>query len=165
MDADTWQRAPRFKASVEPFVDWGQGLFLLSEGQRVWLPIPIYSAIAPMLDGTHTVEAIVAALSKTYAREQVLKALNNFREQGYLADDSSTEPRPIRAFWEQVGVPPSLSQARLANATVSIAAFGDVETEFLADALERSGVKVASGGDFTVVVTDDYLRSELAAWN
>ena len=165
MDAETRRCLPRFKASVEPFVDRGQGLFLLSESQRAWLPSPIYSAIAPMLDGAHTVEAIVEALSKIYSEEQILKALDNFRQHGYLADDASTEPRPARAFWEQAGVPPAVAQARLANAKVSIAAFGDVETEFLASALERTGVKVAQGGDFTVVLTDDYLRPELAAWN
>jgi bacteriocin biosynthesis cyclodehydratase domain-containing protein len=165
MDVETRRCVPQFKASVEPFVDPGQGLFLLSEGQRAWLPNPIYSAIAPMLDGARTVEAIVEALSKIYSEKQVLKALNNFREHGYLADDASIEPRPARAFWEQVGVPPGVAQARLANAKVSIAAFGDVETEFLASALERTGVSVAPDGNFAVVVTDDYLRPELAAWN
>jgi len=48
---------PRFKSCVEP-ISSDDGLFLLSEGRHAWMPDPIYAALAPMLDGTHEVEAI-----------------------------------------------------------------------------------------------------------
>ena len=54
---------PRFKSSVQPVISSDAGLFLLSEGKQAWIPDPVYAAVAPMLDGTHEVEAIFSALS------------------------------------------------------------------------------------------------------
>ena len=141
------------------------GLFLLSEGRQAWIPDPIYAAVAPMLDGAHEVEAIFEALSDAYPVEQVFAALDRLRTSGYLAEDTAVEARPTMAFWEHAGVRPSLARSRLDVTLVSIVAIGDVDIESLTELLGRQGVKVAPEGDVTVVVTDDYLRPELAAWN
>ena len=164
MDPDAALR-PRFKSSVQPIISSDNGLFLLSEGRQAWMPDPIYAAVAPMLDGAHEVEAIFEALSDTYPVEQVFAALDRLRTSGYLAEDTAVEARPTMAFWEHVGVPPSLARSRLDVALVSTVAFGDVDIAPLTDLLARHGVRVVHEGDVTVVVTDDYLRPELAAWN
>ena len=164
MDPDAAQR-PRFKSSVQPIISSEKGLFLLSEGRQVCLPYPIYAAVAPMLDGAHEVEAIFEALSDAYPVEQVFAALDRLRTSGYLAEDSAVEARPTTAFWEHVGVPPSRARSRLDVALVSTVAFGDVDVGSLTDLLARHGVRTAHEGDVTVVVTDDYLRPQLAAWN
>jgi ribosomal protein S12 methylthiotransferase accessory factor len=69
------------------------------------------------------------------------------------------------AFWERMGVPPSQARSRLDVTLVSAIAFGEVDIAPLTDLLGRQAVKVAREGDVAVVVTDDYLRPELAAWN
>jgi oxazoline/thiazoline synthase len=163
VDLDAAAR-PRFKSCVRPIIT-ADGLFLLSEGRNAWIPDPVYAAIAPMLDGAHEVEAIFAALSDTYLVEQVFAALDRLRTSGYLAEDAAAEARPTMAFWEHVGVRPSLARSRLDAAIVSTVAFGDVDIGSLTDLLARHGVKVVREGDVTVVVTDDYLRPQLAAWN
>ena len=71
---------PQLKASVEPIVVSGDGLFLLSEGGHAWMPTPVYAALAPMLDGTHTIEEIFAAFSDIYPIKQVFGALDRLRK-------------------------------------------------------------------------------------
>ena len=155
---------PRFKSCVEP-ISSDDGLFLLSEGRHAWMPDPIYAALAPMLDGAHEVEAIFEALSSAYPVEHVFAALDRLRTSGYLAEDTAAEARPTMAFWERMGVLPSQARSRLDGTLVSAIAFGEVDIALLADLLGRQAVKVVREGDVTVVVTDDYLRPELAAWN
>jgi oxazoline/thiazoline synthase len=155
---------PRFKSCVEP-ISSDDGLFLLSEGRHAWMPDPIYAALAPMLDGAHEVEAIFEALSNAYPVEHVFAALDRLRTSGYLAEDTAAEARPTMAFWERMGVPPSQALSRLDVNLVSAIAFGEVDIAPLTDLLGRQAVKVACEGDVAVVVTDDYLRPELAAWN
>jgi oxazoline/thiazoline synthase len=170
MDVDAAAR-PRLKSCVEPIIDLDEGLFLLSEGRHAWLQAPIYKALAPLLDGAHEVESIFEVLSNTYPVEQVLAALVHLRTSGYLAEDApaeadaAAEARPTMAFWEHIGVPPSLARSRLDRALVSTVAVGDVSIGCLTDLLERDGLTPVREGDFMVVVTDDYLRPELATWN
>jgi bacteriocin biosynthesis cyclodehydratase domain-containing protein len=164
MDPDAALR-PRFKSSVQPIIGSDTGLFLLSEGRQAWIPDPIYAAVASMLDGAHEVEAIFESLSDAYPVEQVFSALDRLRTSGYLAEDSAAEAPPTMAFWEHVGVPPSLARSRLDTALVSTIAFGEIDIAPLTDLLGRHGVRVVDEGDVNVVVTDDYLRPELAAWN
>jgi oxazoline/thiazoline synthase len=155
---------PRFKSCVEP-ISSDDGLFLLSEGRRAWMPDPIFAALAPMLDGAHGVEAIFEALSDTYPVEEVFAALDWLRTSGYLTEDIAAEARPTMAFWEQVGVAPTLARSRLDATPVSIVAFGEVEIAPLADLLGLQAIKVAPEANVTLVVTDNYLRPDLAVWN
>jgi ribosomal protein S12 methylthiotransferase accessory factor len=164
MDVNAAAR-PRFKSHFQPVISSDDGLFLLSEGQNAWMPDPVYAALAPLLDGTHEVEAIFEALSNVHPVERVFAALDRLRTSGYLAEDDAAEPRPTMAFWEHLGVPPSQARSRLDATLVSTVAFGEIDTALLTDFLGRHGVTVAREGDFTIVVTDDYLRPELAVWN
>jgi ribosomal protein S12 methylthiotransferase accessory factor len=155
---------PRFKSCIEPIAA-GDGLFLLSEGRHTWMPEPIFTALAPMLDGTHEVETIFETLSESYAAEQVFAALDHLRIGGYLAEDAAVEPRPARAFWEHLGVAPSLARLRLDAARVATVAFGDVELAPIGDLLKLQGLNRADEAEVALVVTDDYLRPELSVWN
>jgi bacteriocin biosynthesis cyclodehydratase domain-containing protein len=163
MDVDAVAR-PRFKSCVEP-ISSDDGLFLLSEDRRAWISDPIYAALAPMLDGAHGVEAIFAALSDRYPVQDVFAALDWLRTSGYLTEDAAAGARPTMAFWEQVGVAPTLARSRLDATPVSIVAFGEVETAPLTELLGRQGLKVVPDAKVTLVATADYLRPELTAWN
>ena len=104
------------------------------------MPTPVYAAVAPMLDGRPRVEAIFEALSDTYPIEQVFAALDRLRTSGYLAEDTAVEARPTMAFWEHIGVPPSLARSRLDVALVSQLSFGDVDSRPPDRLLGRHGV-------------------------
>ena len=164
MDRDA-VACPRFKAFVEPIIVADDGLFVLSEGRYAWFPDPVFVALAPMLDGAHAVEAIFEVLSDTFPAEHVFAALDHLRTTGYLAEDAGADARPAMAFWEHGGVPPATARSRLDQMSVSIAALGGIDISLLAELLGRQGVTVAPDGAMALVVTDDYLRPELATWN
>jgi bacteriocin biosynthesis cyclodehydratase domain-containing protein len=164
MDEEATAR-PRFKSGVEPIIDADDGLFLIAEGRQAWMPDPIYAALAPMLDGAHEVEAIFDGLSEAYKPEQVFEALDHLRTSGYLAEDAAVAARSTTAFWEHVGVSPGAARSCLARACVSAVAFGDLDVGPLTAILGCNGVRVAPEGELAVVLTDDYLRPELAALN
>lgn len=155
----------RFKASIEHVLDPNAGLFLLRERDNVWLPHPIYRALAPMLDGSHEVEDIFRALSGSFPPQEILRALLRLTEDGYLVEGARRDTDPSTAYWEQLRVPASLARARLGRASVSMLAFGDIDPAPLEDTLKRQGVRLSSSGEFAVVLSDDYLRPELGEWN
>ncbi len=162
-------RRPRFKSSLQPIINADEGLFLFSEGRQAWLPDPLYAALGRMLDGTNDVDVIFTSLSERYAAEQVFGALEYLKSSGYLAEDSASGARHENAFWEHAGVLPSVARSRLHAATVSTLGIGDFDLGFLENGLRSQGIKIGAADDATsdvaVVVTDDYLRPELASWN
>lgn len=155
----------RFKSRLEPIIDHADGLFLVCEGSSIWLPDRIFSALAPLLGGTHNVEEIFEALADEYAAEDTFAALDYLRTTGFLTNDPDLEARPLAAFWEHAGVSPRLARSRLDVARVSAIAVGEVEIGPLVELLAGNGLAVAPASGFTVLVTDDYLRPELATWN
>jgi oxazoline/thiazoline synthase len=156
---------PRFKSGVRPIIVSDDGLFLIAEGRKAWMPDPVYAALAPMLDGAHEVEVIFERLSETYPAEHVFAALDHLRTTGYLAEDAALAARSTRAFWEHAGISPSVAQSRLAHARVSTLAVGGSDIGILPRLLEANGLQVGEEGHVVLVVTDDYLRPELAALN
>src|SRR5438034_196798 len=152
MDVEAAAR-PRFKSCVQPIISPDDGLFLLSEGRHAWMPDPVYAALAPMLDGAHEIEAIFDALCNTYPVEHVFAALDRLRTSGYLAEDNAADARPTMAFWEHMGVPPSLARSRLDGMRVSTVAFGEVDLGSLTDVLAHQGVRVGRGRTVKGVVT------------
>jgi hypothetical protein len=164
VDANATVR-PRFKASIEPIIDADDGLFVFSEGGHAWMPEPIFRALAPLLDGAHDIDHIFEKLTDDYPADQIFAALEYLKTHGYLAEDDAAEPRPWRAFWEHAGVAATSARARITARRVAIAAFGAVETTLLMELLGRNGLTAAPDGDCAIVVTDDYLRPDLAAWN
>ena len=156
---------PRFKSFVEPIIDFDDGLFLLSEGESVWLPGAIYAAVAPLLDGTHDIESIFDALSESHEAADVFEALDHLRTSGYLTEDAAHIARDSAAFWEYAGQAPLEAQSRFRAAPVAVLALGSVDLSVLPALLERNGLIVGTEGEFTIVATDDYLRKELVEWN
>jgi bacteriocin biosynthesis cyclodehydratase domain-containing protein len=156
---------PRFRARFEPIILQGEGLFILQDGRPAWLRDPIYVVLAPILDGAHSIEEIFAALSGSYPSDRVYNALTHLRKRGYLADGVPVPSRPESAVWEHFGVSPLLARSRLECVGVSVVALGGLDAGDLTALLRRQGAKVVPQGDFTVVVTDDYLRPELEAQN
>ena len=78
----------------------------------------------------------------------------------------SSKPRPTMAFWEHVGVPPSLARSRLdltlgVNSCDSATSTSDPSR----NCSRATGLQSCPKATVTVVVTDDYLRPELATWN
>ncbi|MEM9221338.1 MAG: TOMM precursor leader peptide-binding protein [Pseudomonadota bacterium] len=165
MDTPSIHR-PRFKASVQPVVDGDDGLILLTEVGHDHRSRRVYRALAPLLDGAHDVEAIFDKLAPRHSSAEVLAAMVDLRDSGFLAQDDAAMPRASRAFWEHSAVSPTLARHRLESAQIAVHSIGEAAPAIFRSCLEQQGLSISNeAGDLAVVLADDYLSEELAAFN
>lgn len=141
------------------------GVVLLSERQHFLLQGPVYPRLAPLLNGRHTVNEIVERLHGQVSAAEVFYALDLLQQSGYVADATSSPPREQAAFWDLLDINPQDAVSRLWEATVSIVSFGTIDRAPFQAILASLGAQVSDDGRYHVVLTDDYLRSGLDAFN
>lgn len=160
---------PSFRRHHRVEVVDGEGVYLVSERDLHVLTGRTVQAIAGLLDGKHTTEEILAAVEPEIPPEQVYYVLHRLREQGFVVDvTEEVEPRAA-AYWEMAGHSADQAATGIAGACVEVLAVGDVPRQELAGLLAEEGVRVsdeaAPDTRLTVVLTDDYIRQELADIN
>ena len=156
---------PVFQASFHVEVIEPEGVFLLSEQGHFLLKGELYCRIARLLDGSHTADGIVDALADEASAAEVYYALSLLEARGYTVAAALEVPSERAAFWQAAGVDAATAERRLREASVAVVAAGAVAIEPVAEALGAMGLRVAEQGEFTVVVTDDYLQDGLAEIN
>ena len=133
----------------------------------------------PLLDGRSTSDEIVARLEREQGAAEVYYALSSSKSRGSLPSrpgrrrtrrvsghrpvrprhgPASSHPAPATAVVE-----PSPSQARPRR--VAVLAVGDLPLAACASSLEAYGLMPDEAASVAVVLTDSYLRPELAAVN
>lgn len=139
--------------------DVEEGLFILSESGEYAFRGPVFVAVAQAIDGQRSDDQIVAALAGSLPPAQLFFAIATLRRDGFLVDSQHGPGLPDReaAFWDAVGAEPGA----LAFELVGI---GDVELPTFAAKLRALGHELveASPTSPALVLTDDYLRPELA---
>lgn len=142
-----------------------EGLVLISEAGVTLLEGELPAAIGPHLDGLHSADQIVERVAAHATRGEVLGLLAELERKGFLGERVESMDAAEAAYWESLGVEPGVAAARLAAVRVGVHAVGGVAVEPLAAALEPQRVQVGSPASLAVVLTDDYLRGELADVN
>lgn len=155
---------PQFKPhfhieAVEPST-----VYLMSEQGHIALSGRIYVLLAPLLNGQYTIDEIVKQLKERASFFGIYHALTNLESQ-HLLTEAADIPNEVAAFWSLQGVDFRVAVSKLQNTRVSVTAFGGVKTEAYISALESLNIQVGDGGDFTVVLTDDYLQPGLDEFN
>jgi ribosomal protein S12 methylthiotransferase accessory factor len=156
---------PRFQPHLHVETFPGEGLVILSETAHVILAEPVYASVATYLDGLHSPDAIVAALEGQVEATEVKRVLEHLAQQGLVTDASGEDSSREAAFWASCNVDSAAATQRLVESSVSLAAVGDVELAPFREALGLLGIRISSDAAREVVVTDDYLRGELARHN
>lgn len=172
---------PKFKDCFHVEVVEPNHIFLLTEETHWVLSGGIYKTLAPFLDGRRTVADILAELGDQVSPPQVYYALNQLEAKGYVVEADDTVPPNQAAFWYSLGVDSRAGSQRLGQEQVAFHTVGQADPTLLTQALQRMDVQVKTAtaesgntaldalagdaGDFLVVVTDDYLREELATIN
>lgn len=160
-----WQR-PRFKHHFRVDVVPGENaVFLLSEQQHFLLKGRVYLALAPLLNGRYSLDEIVAALDGQISASSVWYALAELEKKGYITEESASFDAGQAAFWSALGIDPGLAGTKLAAAKLEIRALGGLSSETFTSRIQSMGLSVAAEGNLLVVLTDDYLREELAGFN
>lgn len=160
-----WQR-PRFKHHFRVDVVPGENaVFLLSGQQHFLLKGRVYLALAPLLNGRYNLDEIVAALEGQISASAVWYALAELEKKGYITEETASLDAGQAAFWSALGIDPGLAGTKLAAAKLEIRALGSLSTETISSQIQSMGLSVAAEGNLLVVLTDDYLREELAGLN
>lgn len=161
---------PAFRPHWHVAIVSDQEVYLITEGRNVVLTGPAYVALARLIDGKRTTDAIVDEVADSLAPTDIYLALLNMRRDGYLEEqDRQLLNRTDGAFWGLHGVDqPAVVDIR-ASKSVAVRTVGDVDPDPIRKLLCRSGFAVVPAEDalatLLVVVTDDYLQPALATIN
>src|SRR3954447_12678664 len=155
------QFRPHFHVQVVP----PDHVFLVSETKTHVLEGAIYQHLAPLLTGEHGLEDLMTELADRVTSPEMFYALHRLERRGYIVEADARVPPPSAAFWSAMALAPSEAAARLARAAVSVHLVGAIDAGPMVEALGAVGIRVGDDGDASVVLTDDYARSELAEIN
>ena len=147
--------APYFRRHLAPYIVPGEALYLVSESGVAAVHGPLASAVAPLVDGRHSVPDIVDALAGNYPAERVLHAMDQLTRAGYV---TSAVPPADAGYWHRLGI----DEPGAGGATVEV--HGRADALPILDAVRAAGVTESADG-LVVALTDDYLRSSLADRN
>lgn len=163
---------PQIKPHYQIEVVEPKQVYLLSEQSTHVLSGQLYCQILPLLTGEHTLEQIVQKLEGQVLPEHIDYVLDRLEQKGYLTEGLTNLSPQTAGFWSALGIAPSQAVRCMQSARVVLKALGQVDTEPLAAALAAVGIQTQSNNDrslesptLTVVLTDDYLRQELAEIN
>jgi ribosomal protein S12 methylthiotransferase accessory factor len=154
---------PRFRPHFHVEVMPGEGVFLLSDSRQALLRGRLYELVTPCLDG-RTVEDVCHQLRGAASPAAVCYALAQLERKDYLCEVEDALPDGQAALWSSQDVAPVAAAQRLAERPVVVRALG-VEAGPFRDLLRSLRVQVAEEGAPDVVLTDSYLREELAELN
>ncbi len=159
-------KIPAVKGHLHLAVIPGEGVLVLAEDTARALCGEAYEKVVPLIDGRRTADEIVDALAGKVDAAEAYYVLYSMQAKGYLAEAAALE-RPLAAYWSAAGVEPSAAAAALAEKQVAVEALGETDAAPMLAALEGCGVRpgAAEGAALLVVVTDDYVRPELARIN
>ncbi len=133
--------------------------FLLSEREQFTLHGPIYSHLLPLLNGQQDVQEICTLLQDHLSIADIYYIIFRLKERGYLAVVNEMPPSPQVTFWQPA------EGVNFEHTTVSVLSLGAVPASSLECELDLLGIPLASDGNLTVVLVDDYLQAELAEFN
>jgi ribosomal protein S12 methylthiotransferase accessory factor len=156
---------PVFKRTYAVRVIEEDGVYLLSERDPILLKGRIFTRLAPLLDGRHTVDAVNAALSGVAGPIEIQFALSFLQRKGYIVEGSEAASVARLAFWDELGVDADAAERRLRDMAVSVRGAGDVPVDLFIHSLSEHGVRVDAAGAIRVVLADDYLHPDLPAVN
>src|SRR5688572_8570973 len=156
---------PQFKAHFDVETVKGEGVFLLSEIGRSVLNGRLYETVSSLIDGHRSTDDIVQELQGQVSAAEVYYALAQLEQKGYLTDSDQSAGVNERAFWSIQDIAPQTAARFLAKTKVAVTSIGEVEAGPFLTLLQSVQVGVGADGKFGVVLTDDYLRTELRAYN
>jgi oxazoline/thiazoline synthase len=161
---------PRFKRHFRVETVEGEAGYLISERDLLVLPGPAAQLLAPLLDGERDLDEVIAAVDGRLAPEKTIFFVDELVRRGQaIWADPGAEPRSA-AFWDMAGLDGDQAATAVRTTPVRLQVLGDASPRECADALSRAGIGIGIGlaagpAGLTVVITDDYLRPELAEIN
>lgn len=168
-----------FRRHLRAEVVAGEATYLISERGVTALTGTHVEALAPLLDGTRDLSAVLAEMPAGTTPELIDDLVTRLTLAGLVRPcpaPAGDEPvdEPAMAYWDATGLYPATAVASLRDSRTALHTVGDVDTAgAAADALRAAGLTVTAAGagdpagraepaDLSVVVCSDYLAPELA---
>jgi oxazoline/thiazoline synthase len=151
---------PKLKEQYRSFLADGGGLFLLSHQRDHVLPATLYEHMVPLLDGQTSTDELVEYFQTRWGPADIWCALWHLERQGCVVEATSVPPlaaqqEPTRDF-------ANLSATRR---RIAVSALGDIAEDACVAALQRRGFVVDDTAELGLILTDSYLRPDLASVN
>lgn len=125
--------------------------------------------MAALLGDGRTAGDIVDAAPPGISAAEMYYALDRLEFRGVIREADDSSPALATGFWDALGAEPAQASRAIAQASVALVAMGNVATQPLAGSLSALGVDVAGAAgkssDLFIVLADDYLHPDLAAFN
>lgn len=156
---------PKFKPHFHVEIVPPKTVYLLSEKENFALTGNLYTLLAPLLDGNNNIETIANKLKWITNRSKIEEIITKLAEKGYITEAETTLSPNAQAFWSYLNIDTKTVLSRLQNTSITIKTFGNLETDSFISILKSLHINISDNGEFTVVLTDDYLQPELAEFN
>ena len=141
---------PQYRAVIVE----GRGALLLSDQGDRALKGRLFERLIPLIDGGSSAADVATRLEPEHSPAEVFYTLSLLEAQGFLTSETIPGPSPA---------PMPLPAPASAPLLVAVTTLGQVPAAACLDALARRGVHAVERAPFTLVLTDSYLRPELAA--
>jgi oxazoline/thiazoline synthase len=153
---------PRFRSDVRAHVVDRETVVLLTEAGIVPVPSRLFPPLAPLLNGKMMVSEIIAYLDGVLDPLDIVYGIDELRRLGYVVDAAEDEefPQPLGPLAEWLQVPEKTLRRRVSAMPVIVRSAVPGAAELLEGFLHGQGLRVTSGGGFTIAVTADYLELE-----
>ncbi|MEU3947724.1 TOMM precursor leader peptide-binding protein [Streptomyces sp. NPDC029526] len=178
MDAQPSRPGLAFKPHLTAEVVPGEGVYLVSERGVTALRGPGVTALAPLLDGSRSLDRLVADAERTVPARQVEAVVSRLRAAGLVDDRApSAADSADLAFWELAGIDGATAMRRVRDTPVEVVGVGERSRSSVAelsDALRAAGLRLhrppagdagaavpAEHAGFTLAVCDDYTDPAL----
>jgi bacteriocin biosynthesis cyclodehydratase domain-containing protein len=154
---------PRIRRHLGVTVVRGEGVYLLCEHGSAVVTDPVAQRLLPLLDGKHDLAAVAEALSPDVPADRVRAAVAQLVRAGQVVEVDPDADERATGYWESLNLHGDQAQDRL-GAGIRLTTFGDVDVDVFTAAFGAAGLGVSDGGVLDVVLTDDYLRPDLAGF-
>jgi ribosomal protein S12 methylthiotransferase accessory factor len=155
---------PRIRRHLGVTVVRGEGVYLLCEHGSAVVTDPFAERLFPLLDGKHDLAAVLAALPDVPA-DRVRAAVGQLLRAGQVVDVDPDADERAAGYWESLNLHGDTAHEAV-RAGVRLTMFGTVDAGEFAAGLRAAGLTVTEDESaFDVVLTDDYLRPDLAGFD
>jgi len=156
---------PLWNLSYNVIVSSSEQVRLFKQNDSKILNGRVFVLLAPLLNAQYTFSEIYQKLSShQVTKAEIIYALEQLQALGLVLQEGDVPPN-FMVFWHSLNIDSTTVQNRLKKARVSLTALGMVDTKQMKEALSLLNIESDVEGDFHVVLTDDYLRPELAEIN
>ena len=168
---------PKFKSCFQIETVEPETVFILSERDSFLLQGRLYYLLAPFLSGNYTVDEIVESMTPTLvsdatslpevisAKANVYHVLMLLEQKGYIVESDRNISPTLAAFCDTLKLDAQEANYRLQTTKVAVKSFGGLPTSDFVSTLESLHIQIADEGNFTVILTDDYLQEGLDTFN